>query len=191
MKTRDHLFANKLKRMHLFHSIDPTGTLALQTCAEIKNVHFGGGEPQIRAATHVLGCRFRAHTLHRWSSDYGENGPLHHLLYHNRVDPNAPPSHYDFLEQACQMDANFRNEEHRSLWAKAAAHSPSKEIHAVPDGNGFRPNGNLSFEAPSLATNGNNQDGEVVQKEAVMTSHTKGDDDQKDTSVPFFPTGVP
>ena len=44
-----------------------------------------------------------------------KNGPLHHLLYHNRVDPNAPPNHYDFLEHADQMDANFRNTEHTAL----------------------------------------------------------------------------
>ena len=139
---------------------------------------FGGGERQIRIAAEVLCCRFRVHTLQSWSSDYGENGPLHHLLYHSRLGPEAAPNHYDFLEPA-EMAPNISNAEHVAIRTETAALSFAKEIPSVQDGSAFIPKGMHPFNAPCLNTNGSSQAERFIYQDGVMSSHTNGYSDPK------------
>ena len=81
----------------LFHQIDPSGALALHTLAEVQNLAAWGGETQIKVAAHLLKCTIRVHMLNGWTADYGTEGPIHHILYHNREYPQGIPNHYDFL----------------------------------------------------------------------------------------------
>jgi hypothetical protein len=170
---RDLLAANALRWTRLFQHIDPTGSLALQTCAEIKNVHIWGGEPQIRIAAEVLCCRLRVHTLQSWSSDYGENGPLHHLLYHNRVDPEAAPNHYDFLDPI-ELAPNMSNAEQMAFRAETAANSSAKEIPNAQDGSAPISKRMQLSHAPCLNKAGSSRAERVIHQDGVMSSHTNG-----------------
>ena len=83
---------------------DPIGVLVAQTVVELRNRHvWEATAKQILVASRVWRLRIRVHTRQGYHLDYGSEGLVCHLLYHNRPHSNDRPNHYDVL---CPIDRN-------------------------------------------------------------------------------------